>query len=127
MHEAAYNLGVLLADDRRGESIERCLTAFELSPNSKYGYTLGFYLMQNGDAQRAAETLKLVTEQWPVYVDAHLLLGDIYGKEGRRGDAEALYIKALENQGLSKRDRYRLEAKITALPPPEKMMEEGGE
>jgi tetratricopeptide (TPR) repeat protein len=127
MHEATYNLGVLLADDRPEESIALCLKSFELSPNPKYGYTLGFYLKQNGDAQRAAEMLKLVTEQWPAFVDAHLLLGDIYEKEGRKREAQTLYRRALDQQGLSKRDRYRIEAKLKALLLTDKPTQEGGE
>jgi len=42
MAESAYNLGVLLANDRPREAIELCLKAFKLSPNPKYAYTMAF-------------------------------------------------------------------------------------
>jgi tetratricopeptide (TPR) repeat protein len=49
MHEAAFNLGVLMAEDRPSQSIDNLFKAFELSPNPKYAYTLAFYLHQNED------------------------------------------------------------------------------
>jgi tetratricopeptide (TPR) repeat protein len=119
MAEAAYNLGVLLADDRPREAIELCLKAFELRPNPKYGYTLAFYMRENGDPGGAAKALKLVIEAWPAYADAHLLLGDIYEKEGKTEDARALYRHALDGEALSRRDKLRIEKKLRALQPPE--------
>jgi tetratricopeptide (TPR) repeat protein len=120
MHQATYNLGVLLARDRPRESIELCLKAFELRPNPRYGYTLAFYIEKNGDPARAAEMLKLVIEQWPTYIDAYLLLGDIFEGRGRKQDAKALYLKALKNKRVSSQDRFRLEAKLRALSSTEK-------
>jgi tetratricopeptide (TPR) repeat protein len=119
MAEAAYNLGVLLADDRPREAIELCLKAFELRPNPKYGYTLAFYMRENGDPGGATEALKLVIEAWPAYADARLLLGDIYEKEGKTEDARALYRHALDGEALSRRDKLRIEMKLRALQPPE--------
>jgi len=115
MHQAAYNLGVLLAKKHPGESIELCLKAFALHPNPRYGYTLAFYIEKKGDAARAAEMLRLLIKQWPTYIDTYLLLGDIFEKEGKKGDAKALYAKALKNKRLSRQSRFRLEAKLKAL------------
>jgi hypothetical protein len=51
-----------------------CLKAFKLNPNPKYAYTLAFYMRENKNPKRAAEMLKLVIENWPLYVDAYMLL-----------------------------------------------------
>jgi tetratricopeptide (TPR) repeat protein len=119
MAEAAYNLGVLLASDRPREAIAWCLKAFKLSPNPKYAYTLAFYMRENKDAGRAAEMLKLVIENWPLYVDAYMLLGDIHEDQGNIEEARVLYQKALGIEGLSRRDRFGIEKKLRALQPPE--------
>jgi tetratricopeptide (TPR) repeat protein len=119
MHEAAYNLGVLLVDERPKEAVELCLKAFELSPNPRYGYTLAFYMREYGDAKGAAEMLRLITREWPTYADAYLLLGDIYEKEGKAEEARAVYQKALGTEGLSRRDRLRIDMKLRSLQPPE--------
>jgi tetratricopeptide (TPR) repeat protein len=119
MAEAAYNLGVLLANDRPRETIEWCLKAFKLSPNPKYGYTLAFYMRENGDPGGAVETLKLIVEVWPAYADAYLLLGDIYEGEGKSEDARALYRHALASEVLSRQDKLRIEMKLRALQPTE--------
>ncbi|NIO04187.1 MAG: tetratricopeptide repeat protein [Proteobacteria bacterium] len=119
MAEAAYNLGVLVANERPKEAIELCLKAFNLRPNPKYGYTLAFYMRENGNPGGAAEALKLVIELWPAYADAYLLLGDIYEKEEKTEDAKALYRHALDGEALSRRDKLRIEMKLRALPPPE--------
>jgi tetratricopeptide (TPR) repeat protein len=119
MAEAAYNLGVLLANDRPREAIELCLKAFKLSPNPKYAYTLAFYMRENKDPKRAAEMLKLVIENWPLYVDAYMLLGGIHEDQGNIEEARAVYQKALRTEGLSQRDRFRIEMKLRALQPPE--------
>jgi len=119
MAEAAYNLGVLLANDRPREAIELCLKAFKLSPNPKYAYTVAFYMRENKDPGRAAKMLKLVIENWPLYVDAYMLLGDIHEDQGNIEEARVLYQKALGTEGLSRRDRFRIEMKLRALQPPE--------
>ena len=119
MTEAAYNLAVLLSRDRIAEAIYWCWKAFELSPNAKYGYTLAFYLREDGDPDGAIEVLGSVIELAPAYGDAHMLLGDIYEKQGKVEEARAIYRQALVGEALSRRDRYRLEMKLRALPSPE--------
>ena len=115
MHEAAYNLSVLLAHDHPRESIELLLNAFELNANPKYGYTLAFYMNQNRDPERAADMLRFVIQQWPTYTDAYLLLGDIHEEQGNIEEARGVYQQALSTEGVSRRNRYRLETKLQAL------------
>lgn len=119
MTEAAYNLAVLLSKDRIAEAIYWCTKAFELSPNAKYGYTLAFYLREDGDPDSAVKVLEPVIELGPAYGDAYLLLGDIYEKQGKVEEARTVYRQALVGEALSRRDRYRLEMKLQALPSPE--------
>jgi predicted negative regulator of RcsB-dependent stress response len=64
--------------------------------------------------------LKLVIENQPLYVDAYMLLGDIHEDQGSIEEARALYQQALRTEGLSRRDRYRLEAKLRELETSEK-------
>ncbi|MGZ3493950.1 MAG: tetratricopeptide repeat protein, partial [Thermodesulfobacteriota bacterium] len=51
----------------------------------------------------------------PEYGDAYLLLGDIYEKQGKKKEAEAIYREALEKEGLSQDARLRIDAKLRAL------------
>jgi len=117
MHQAAYNLGVLLVEDRTAEAMELILKAFELHPNPRYAYTLAFYMRKNNDPERAAGMLKLTVQQWPHYVDAYMMLGDIYEKQGQIEEAKGTYQQALDSGQLSKRDRYRFETKLQTLEP----------
>jgi tetratricopeptide (TPR) repeat protein len=115
MAEAAYNLGVLLAKDRIVEAIQWCLKAYELNPNPVYAYTLAFYVHEHGDLNRAAEMLKMVNQFWPTFADAYLLLGDIYEGQGKVEEARGVYRQALNTEGLLRRDRYQLEARLREL------------
>lgn len=113
---AAYNLGVILAKDRIDEAIEWCRKASELSPNEpKYSYTLAFYLRQKGDVDGAIRMLQQMIEQKTAYTEAYILLGQIYEEQKKTGDAIAVYRKALENEKLPERERYRFAARIRAL------------
>jgi len=117
MHEAAYNLGLLLVKDRTVEAMELMFKAFELHPNPRYAYTLAFYMRENNDPENAAGMLKLTIEQWPHYADTYMLLGDIYEEQGKVEEARSVYEQALGTEGLSRQDRYRIQTKLRALEP----------
>ena len=51
----------------------------------------------------------------PAYVDAVLLLGEIYEQEGRKEDAKEVYRKALSGGELSDQDSLRIRMKLQAL------------
>jgi len=113
---AAYNLSVILAKNRIDEAIEWCRKASELSPNEpKYSYTLAFYLRQKGDVDGAIRTLQQMIKQKAAYTETYALLGQIYEEQRKTGDAIAVYRKALENEKLPERERYRFAARIRAL------------
>jgi predicted Zn-dependent protease len=115
MAEAAYNLGVLISDDRASEAVNLIRKAFELRPNPGYAYTLAFYMRRNEDLNLAVETLRLMTKQWPAYGDAYLLLGDIYEEQDKKEEAESVYREGLAQERLSRQDRYRIETKLKTL------------
>ena len=109
--EAAYNLGVLLAADRIEEALSLCRRAVTLRPSEpKYGYTLAFYLHQNGYADDAAASLEEVIERHPAYVDAYFLLASIHQEQGAVEKADAVYRKALAVKELPDAARSRLAA-----------------
>ncbi len=113
---AAYNLCVVLAGDRLAEAIEWCRKAANSLPReSKYAYTLAFYLRQAGDVRGAVEVLRELIQRRPVYADASMLLGDIYEGQGRAEEALAVYRQALSDEAVSERDRYRLQVRLEAL------------
>jgi len=116
---AAYNLGMLIIKERPDEGLSFCRKAHELSPNNpKYSYTLAFYQAQRGDRKGAMKTLKDTVKRHPAYVDAALLLGEIYERDGKKENAKEVYGKALSMGELSERDSLRLKLKLQALTPP---------
>jgi predicted negative regulator of RcsB-dependent stress response len=68
-----------------------------------------------GDSEWVADMLKMVNQFWPTFVDAYLLLGDIYKGQGKQKEAKGVYQQALNTEGLLQQDRYRLEASLRAL------------
>jgi tetratricopeptide (TPR) repeat protein len=116
MAEAAYNLGVLLGKDRLDEAVQFCRKAYELRPeNPKYGYTLALYLNQKGDLTGAARVLQETLFRQPGYVDACLLLGEIYTRQGQKEKAAGLYVQALRSKSLPESDRARIGVKLQEL------------
>jgi len=114
--EAAFNLSVLISRDRLGEAIKWSRKASKLRPDQpKYTYTYAFYLNQNGNTDGSSQELQKLIRKHPAYIDAYMLLGMIYEKQGKLNDARALYLKALKNKGLSKVDQYRFNEKLRAL------------
>jgi Flp pilus assembly protein TadD len=84
MAQAAYNLCVITAKDRINEAVTYCKKAAELRPQEpRYAYTLAFYLNQKGDRDEAVKTLKALTEKYPWYKDAEILLLEISKKDKR--------------------------------------------
>jgi tetratricopeptide (TPR) repeat protein len=84
MAQAAYNLCVITSKERINEAVTYCKMAADLRPQEpRYAYTLAFYLNQRGDSDEAIRTLKAITEKYPGYKDAEMLLREISKKEKR--------------------------------------------
>jgi len=118
---AAYNLGLLIIKDRPDEGLFYCRKAHKFSPNNpKYSYTLAFYQAQKGDRNGAVKTLRDTLKRHPAYVDAVLLLGEIYERDGKKEEAKEMYGKALASMELSDQDSLRLKVKLQSLEEKEK-------
>jgi tetratricopeptide (TPR) repeat protein len=119
MAQAAYNLGILLSRDRLDEAIKWCRKAVDLRPSEpKYAYTLGFLQQQKGDTGSAVKTLEALITKQPRYLDAYLLLGGIYEKEGKKGDAEKIYYRALALERAPEGFRRHIREKLETLKNP---------
>jgi tetratricopeptide (TPR) repeat protein len=113
MHQAAYNLGVLLGDKNLDQAIEWCEKAHQLRPNeSKYAHTLAFYERRKGNIDTAIELLRQVIKRDPQYWDSYLLLGQIYQDRRDFQNAAAVYRQALKMEQLPSSLRKDLEARI---------------
>jgi len=116
MAAAAYNLGVILAKKDVGEAVAWCQKALAMRPSdAKYAHTLAFFQRQKGDLEGAVDTLRKAIQRHPSFVDAYLLLGQIYEETRDRKAAEALYREALGKEGLSQEDRAVLTVKLRGL------------
>jgi len=115
---AAYNLGVIQAQSGRTDSaIDYLRRASRLQPeNPQYSYSLAFYLVQGGDTSEAVNILQQTVQRTPPYIDAVLMLGEIYLKQGNPTGARTLYQRTLESGRLSTEERELLRSKIAALP-----------
>ncbi len=116
MAQAAYNLCIIIAKERIDEAIAYCTKAADLSPQEpRYDYTLAFYQQQKGNSVAAIKTLENLIEKQPGYADAYLLLGGIYQKQGKKSEAERVYSKALENEGITQAHKARIVAELNRL------------
>jgi len=116
MGEAAYNLCVILSERKPKEAIGWCRKAHEAQPsNPKYAYTLAYYESKKGDTQASIQTLKSLIAHSPDYLDAYMLLGEIYEKQGKVNEAGTAYQQALQNPDLPVQNRMYIEQRIRAL------------
>jgi len=118
---AAYNLCIITAKDRPAESLDWCKKAAALRPQEpKYASTLAFYQQQEGDMTAAIATLKSLTIRVPAYVDAYLLLADIYEKLGERDSAVKVYKQALAVEGIPPKSKEYIKSRLTSGQKPSK-------
>lgn len=101
MAQAAYNLCVILSKDRLDEAVDICRKAAEVRPDvPRYAFTLAFYRQQKGDLPGAANVLDRLIARYPAYAEAYVLLGGIYEKQGKKAEAEEVYIKGIALEGM---------------------------
>ncbi len=117
MAAAAFNLGVLLGEKHLDEAIAWCRKAHDLRPaDAKYAHTLAFYLRKKGDTAAAVELLRRAIQCEPSYLDAYLLLGEIYQQRHDFSSAAKVYRDASRIDGLPPAIRGQLETKSREMP-----------
>ncbi len=112
MAAAAFNLGVILGEKNLDEAIAWCQKAHDLRPaDPKYAHTLAFYKRKKGDLDGAVELLRKAIHDEPSYLDAYLLLGEIYEERHDFPAAAKVYLDASRIDQLPPEMRGQLEAK----------------
>jgi len=116
MAAAAFNLGVIVGETNPNEAVALCRKAHDLRPNDpRYAHTLAFYMRKKGDVDGAVKLLRKVIEGEPSYLDAYLLLGDIYEERQDSAAAAKVYRDASQIDGLPPKIRRQLDSKVHAL------------
>ncbi len=116
MAAAAFNLGVLLGEKRLDEAIACCQKAHDLRPaDAKYAHTLAFFQRKKGNTAAAAKLLRQAIRCEPSYLDAYLLLGEIYEEQHDFSAAAKVYNDASQIDRLPPQLRGQLETKSKEL------------
>jgi tetratricopeptide (TPR) repeat protein len=106
--QAAFNLGVLLADKQSDEALKFTAKAWELEPqNSRYGYTHGFFLYQFKRTDSAITVLEQMVEKNTDEASVYYLAGKIYEEQGQPQKAQNVYRSAAANENLHPQIRQR--------------------
>jgi len=114
--EAAYNLSVMVAETGSAEGVELCRRAYSLRPeNTKYGYTLAYFLHQKARTSEAIAVLSKMIDSSNAGADVYAFLAMIYSEQGRKEEASDVYRRAIENEKLPMQDRYRFEAQLRSM------------
>jgi predicted Zn-dependent protease len=91
MAAAAFNLAVLVGEKRLSEAVPLARKAAALRPEvPRYAWTLAFFQARSGDLRGAAETLEALLREHPEHGDAYGLLAEVYARQGRSAEAQAL-------------------------------------
>ena len=114
--QAAYNLCVVTSKDRMDEALKWCRKAAELRPEEpRYGYTYAFFLEQKGDTAKAIPVLRKIVNRNQPFSPAYIMLGSIYEKQGKAGEAKKVYKKAADNAELPEPDRAQFRKKLQTM------------
>jgi len=91
MAAAAFNLAVLVGERRPSEAVALARKAAALRPDEpRYAWTLAFFQSRSGDLRGAAQTLEALLRKHPEHDDAVHLLAEVYARQGRSAEAQAL-------------------------------------
>lgn len=116
MAPAAYNLAVIVGSEHPEEAIGLCRQAVQHQPaEPKYGFTLAFYQLQNGDNAGATATLEKVLAVAPDHLDSVQMLGGIFERSGHRSEAATLYERTLTRASLPADVQAALRSRIEKL------------
>jgi tetratricopeptide (TPR) repeat protein len=116
MAGAAYNLAVLVGKRDPGRAAELCEKVATSHPEEpKYAYSAAYYQLELGRQNEAIRTLEALLKLHPAYGDAVFMLGDLYAKQGRAEEAQALYNRSLARNDLPSAYRERLSLRLKVL------------
>jgi len=114
--QAAYNLCVVTSKDRMDEALNWCRKATSLTPEEpRYGYTYAFLLDRKGDTAKAIPPLRKIVDRNLPFSPAYALLGTIYEKQGKDGEAKKIYRKAADNAALPEPDRAQFRNRLRSM------------
>jgi tetratricopeptide (TPR) repeat protein len=113
---AAYNLSVIVSQRSMDDAVKFAKIAAEARPEEpKYAYTLAYYQLENNQKSEAEKTLKKLIADHPLYLSAVSFLADIYMRDGRTKNAQALYEQTLKTEGISAQDRTAIQQALNAI------------
>lgn len=116
---AAYNLSVIVSQRSMEDALKFAKIAADARPDEpKYAYTLAYYQLENNQKNEAEKTLKKLIADHPLYLSAVSFLADIYLRDGRTKNAQALYEQTLKTEGISTQDRTAIQQALNALKNP---------
>ena len=100
--DAWFTLGVLLSEQgRNDESITAYQRSFDLNPeDAELAYNLGLQLGAAGDAAAEMKMYAASVQADPEFGGAWLNWGTALAEQGNYDDAETMYLKALELEGV---------------------------
>ena len=120
MAAAAFNLGVLLGDKDLDAAIALCQQGARVAARRcEVRPHAGVLQRKKGDLAGAIELLREVIQSEPSYLDAYLLLGEIYEERHDAAAAAKIYLDAARIEQLPPETRDQLEARAlrTAIGP----------
>jgi tetratricopeptide (TPR) repeat protein len=114
--QAAFNLCVLVSKDRPDEALSWCRKATNLRPDDpKYGYTYAFFLERKGETAKAIPLLRKIVDGNLPYPPAYVMLGTIYERQGKTGEARKVYRTAAENAEIPAPDRAQFRNRLQSM------------
>lgn len=118
MADAAYNLCLITVRDRQNEALSWCGQAAESKPDEpRYAYALAAIQHQMGDDKGAVATLTGLAGRQPSFGDGYLLLGEIYERAGKTGEAVMVYRQLLAAKGVEEYCRRYARERLLDLVP----------
>jgi tetratricopeptide (TPR) repeat protein len=98
------------------EALGWCRKATNLRPEeSRYGYTYALLLDRQGETAKAIPALRKIVDRNRPFSPAYALLGTIYEKQGKTGEAKKVYRKAADNVELPEPDRAQFRNRLQSM------------
>jgi len=116
LSQAAYNLAVLSAQSNLQEALHYITVAYRLEPdNPKYGYAYAHYALSSNNPNLAISILNNIINTNPDYIDAYLMLANIYEGTNNLQDAINIYTKAVKLENMPLEYKQSIQMRIKQL------------